>query len=229
MVFCTRNTISAPQVQANLDWMLVSSGWDIKDNQFPHNGTSDWEHNAPRRLALEKTPPAVRVGSGSWGCSAKHAHSFSFVGSNTAWNAVPRIGDKISLAVMSGFRNPRNLRNMLSTLPSAIIREGDWDSRPRWIKVLLSMKDHMSTPPSPKNHLFWPRRLVQRRVEFVVPRIDLGSLHQKGQRDVIVSVSACQMQRRVFDASFRIKVCSLSDELQNTCIKKRTKMDTAEH
>lgn len=55
---------------------------------------------------------------------------------------------------------------------------------------------------------------MERGVELVVPRVYLRALHQQRESDVVVAVSARQVQGCVLDASLRIKVGSLVDELR---------------
>lgn len=59
-----------------------------------------------------------------------------------------------------------------------------------------------------------PRGLVERGVELVIPRVYLRALHQQSEGDVVVAVSTRQVQGRVLDASLRIEVGPLVDELR---------------
>lgn len=61
--------------------------------------------------------------------------------------------------------------------------------------------------------IFSPCCLVQRCVALVIPRVHLRPLDQQRQSDVVVPVSARQMQRRVLDASLRVEIRPLIDEL----------------
>lgn len=59
---------------------------------------------------------------------------------------------------------------------------------------------------------------MQRCIALVIPRVYLRPLDQQRQRDVVVPVTARQMQGRVLDASLRVEIRPLVDELSHIII-----------